>query len=116
MSRAAITPHLHIYEKSATANEDWRKQIYRCKDPHCKHYQQAEYIEGKEISCFKCKEPFVVGKPQLWKKNKQLVCVMCSKSPKKVAITLGKNVMNDIFKEFTEEERDPILAEIEKES
>ena len=92
-----VQKHIHYLEKSATKHEDWRKQIYRCKDPHCRYYAQAQFVEGKEAECFKCHSLFIVPKSQLWKRNKQLICVMCSKSPKKETIKKANTAITEIL-------------------
>lgn len=121
MSRPVITKHLHSYEKSSTHNSDWRKQVYRCKDPQCTHYQTAQFIEGKEVSCFKCHLPTIVEKKTLWKSRRHIVCLLCSKSPEKFKVVAGKNVMEELLGEILEKIEleeivdDPILKMLREE-
>ena len=65
--------HLHEYMRSSGS-----KNIYRCVDPDCTHYQSKEFLIGKRARCYKCKNEMLLNKSQL--SNKVPVCLECSKS------------------------------------
>ena len=65
--------HLHEYMRSSS-----NKDIYRCVDPDCTHYQQKEFLVGKRARCHKCKNDMILTKDQLM--NKIPSCMNCSKS------------------------------------
>lgn len=114
-----INQHIHSYKKSSVKNEDWRKQIYKCKDPRCKSYAPAHLIEGKECRCAKCDMLTLVTKTQLYKGNRLIVCVMCSRSPKKFKLIedqkIYAGVLDDIFG-IDEPETESNYDELESES
>jgi len=89
--------HLHIYEKSATRQEDWKKQIYRCIDPDCKTYYKAEQIIGKRARCHECKSEIIIEKSQV--RNAVIVGLCCSKSLKAIRFRNARATMKDIFAE-----------------
>jgi adenylate kinase family enzyme len=72
--------HFHRFEKSPSRNPDWKKQIFKCIDPDCRHYTQAQFILNKRAACARCGELFIVEKAQI--KNKSLVGLCCAKSKK----------------------------------
>lgn len=92
------TKHIHTYIKSRTKNANWKNQIYKCADPNCSHYQQAEFIIGKTVLC-ECGETTIASYEQIRHRNRKLTCLMCSKSPKKEAVKLVNDEMKDLFKE-----------------
>ena len=47
--------HLHEYMRSAS-----NKDIYRCVDPDCTHYQSRAFLEGKRARCYKCKQEMIL--------------------------------------------------------
>lgn len=87
--------HLHTYEKSATRNSNWKLQIYRCIDPDCRHYEQAEKIIGKRARCHECKGEIIITKDQI--KNKIIVGMCCSKSITAVKFRAAKIAIADVL-------------------
>lgn len=81
---------IHSYQRSP-----YNKEVYRCIKPTCSHYQKKGYLLGKEALCTKCDEPFILTREQL--RNKNTVCVACSRSPKAVEAEAAKRVMDDIL-------------------
>lgn len=66
---------LHEYERSQQ-----NETVYRCKHPRCSHYQQRHLLVGKEASCGKCHNTFILTWRAL--RRKTPVCDYCTKSPK----------------------------------
>lgn len=87
--------HLHIYEKSATRNKDWKLQIYRCADPDCRHYEPAEKIIGKRARCHECKTEMIIDRSQI--KNKIIVGMCCAKSMAAIKFRAAKVAINDVL-------------------
>lgn len=87
--------HLHIYERSATKNPDWAKQIYLCVDPDCRHYCQAQFILGKRARCHKCQEPFVIEREKITKFAVTGLC--CSKSKKAQAFKKAQEILVEVM-------------------
>lgn len=104
MSHATIEKHLHIYERSNSVNPDKHKQVYRCTDPDCNHYTQAQYILGKRVKCSKCRQPFVTYKEQFQKNNKRLVCELCSKLKRATVLKESTDIIHEIFKDIDKDE------------
>lgn len=96
--------HVHVYERSENINPNWIKQVYRCIDPDCSHYTQAQFIIGKRALCAVCKEPMVIEKAQL--RNKKVVGLCCSKSKRAKAFQTAAKVTEEleIFQNFKLEE------------
>lgn len=86
--------HLHVYEKSPTRNSDWRKQIYRCTDPDCRHYAPARDILGKRARCCECKKETIIEKSQI--KNARIVGLCCEKSKKGEAYRAAQTAVQDL--------------------
>ncbi len=86
-----VEKHLHEYVRSSQ-----NKNIYRCVDPDCSHYQNKIYLEGKRARCTKCKEEWIITKDQL--ENKTPVCIKCSKSKKSTKINKVMNILEGILK------------------
>jgi len=87
--------HLHVYEKSATRNPNWKLQIYRCTDPDCRHYEQAEKIIGKRARCHECKAEIVIDRGQI--KNKIIVGMCCSKSLAAIKFRAAQVAISDVL-------------------
>jgi hypothetical protein len=94
--------HVHSFVKGLTKNEDWRKQVYRCSDSNCSHYNQAQFIVGKNINCASCGDRTIADYEQIRHRNRKLICLNCSKSPRK---ELVRNVMDDLEKLFDNSEQ-----------
>src|SRR6187399_203489 len=98
MSRLKIPPkgeeikpkHLHEYMRSVV-----NKNIYRCVDPDCTHYQSREFLEGKRARCYKCKREMLLSKGQL--KNRVPVCTECSKSKAAKRVKDVRNFLTEIL-------------------
>ena len=88
--------HIHTYERSIR-----NRSIYRCTDPECTLYHQAEYLIGKVALCNKCRAEFKLERAQLIGKNsvKSPVCLNCSKSKK----AQEHRKVTDLLKEILEE-------------
>jgi len=99
MSRLKIPPkgeaelkpkHLHEYMRSSGS-----KNIYRCMDPDCTHYQQKEFLVGKRAICHKCKNDMILTKDQL--KNRIPSCMNCSKSRAAKRVKDVRNFLAEIL-------------------
>ena len=98
MSRLKIPPkegeikpkHLHEYMRSSGS-----KNIYRCTDPDCTHYQQKEFLLGKRARCGKCKNEMILTKDQL--KNRVPSCMNCSKSRASKRVKEVRSFLEDIL-------------------
>jgi formylmethanofuran dehydrogenase subunit E len=82
--------HLHEYMRSIA-----NKNIYRCVDPDCTHYQSREFLEGKRARCYKCKREMLLTKNQL--KNRVPVCTECTKSKAGKRIRGVKDLLTEIL-------------------
>lgn len=100
-----ITKHTHSYQKTNSKSDTWDAQFYKCTAPDCRHYIKAEFIEGKRCECVKCRSSFIVSKQQLWQRNKFLICLMCSKSPKKETATVVSAAFSDLMSELEDKEQ-----------
>lgn len=84
---------IHIFQRSKR-----NKDYYRCIAPRCTSYFHKADLEGKEALCTKCKAPFLLDRMQL--KNKNTVCLMCSKSPKRLEAEAAQDVMTNLINEL----------------
>ncbi len=84
--------HVHTYERSLS-----NKEVYRCIDADCPHYQKREFLIGKRALCPSCRNPFILEWVQL--KYKRPVCLNCSKSKKAVQVRDIKSQIADLFPE-----------------
>lgn len=89
--------HLHTYERSKT-----NREIYRCIDPLCTHWDYRDKILGKAIICAKCHVQCTAMQMQLksgQNRNgaKHLTCLACSKSPKRHEAIAAQEVISDIL-------------------
>lgn len=90
--------HIHTYERSKS-----NREIYRCIDPGCRHYDRREMIVGKTILCAVCHEPTIALQLQLksgQSRNgtKKLTCLEHSKSPKAKELAIVGSLVDDLFK------------------
>lgn len=92
-----LETHLHTYERSSM-----NRKVFRCISPDCTHFTRREHLLGKYALCFKCRQQFTLDKKQL--DNKHPVCIMCSKSPKKIIASAAKDVMLDLLNELNDHE------------
>lgn len=67
----ASLKHTHTYERSP-----WSKNVYRCADPGCTHYNHKLRIVGKKTVCTQCKREFVLTSYNL--KTAKPKCELCS--------------------------------------
>lgn len=104
--------HLHIYEKSATRNKDWKLQIFRCTDPDCKSYYRAEQIIGKRARCHTCKGEIIIEKSQI--KNATIVGLCCSKALKAIQFRSAKAAMKNILAEIEVKEEEVMSEPAER--
>jgi hypothetical protein len=93
--------HLHTFERSLTKNKDWKKQAYRCIDPDCTSYFQAQQILGKRAHCAICKHEIIIERSQL--KNAKIVGLCCSKSKKGKLVQKAKSAITDIFEQMEQD-------------
>lgn len=101
-----IVKHIHSFKKGLTRNPDWRKQVYHCSDPDCSSYFQAHQINGKTALCAKCGTRTTVDYEQIRHRNRNLTCLQCSKSPKKLVVAKVHEEVQDIFDKMFEEQED----------
>lgn len=92
--------HTHSYEKSPTRNPDWKKQIFKCTNPDCRHYAMARDILGKRAGCANCGEELVIDKSQI--RNAKIVGLCCAKSKAGEAYRNAKKAVRelDLFSDF----------------
>lgn len=88
-----ILKHVHRYKRHRK-----NPNIYLCADPGCTHHvNDKELLVGKVSQCNKCGLEFILDRKQL--KNRDPVCVMCSRSKKKDDLETAKSVMSEILSE-----------------
>jgi|GEM_PF-6236402 len=96
--------HYHIYQRSIS-----NKEVYRCIDPDCKHYQpKREFLVGKRARCVKCKELFIITQKQVKAGHqrpghKDLVCLTCSNSKKGKILRIVETQLEGILADLSKE-------------
>ena len=104
MSAVLNQKHIHELERSRA-----NKEIYRCVHPTCNFYQNRSYLEGKQVLCGRCKNPFILNWVQL--RNKKPVCEFCTKSPKSQVLREMRDRAFKTLNELPEEFKQKILDE-----
>ncbi len=70
------TKHMHFYERLRTVKGK-RSPFYKCMDPECPHYINANLLLGRRVLCSICKAgKLVVTSEDL--KRKHFRCIDCS--------------------------------------
>lgn len=101
---SSVINHVHTYVKYKK-NKWHNKNLFKCNDPHCRHYEEKSLIEGKASLCNKCGLEFVLDYEAL--RRARPTCVACSGTKRGKELRAIRELLGGLTPVFEAEEVTP---------